>query len=174
MLRPVNLLILDEPTNHMDIISKEVLKEAVMNYTGTLIVVSHDREFLGGLTEKTIEFRDHQLNTYLGDVNFFLEKRALDNMREVELRNVQKAAPAKKKELSYEERKKLTRAVSNAEKKIDRLEKEIEAYDLRMADPAFYEDPNMDSEMEKYKSLKKSLDEAMEEWEAAHEALEGV
>ena len=171
MLRPINLLVLDEPTNHMDIISKEVLKEAVMNYTGTLIVVSHDREFLKGLTDKTIEFRDQKLITYLGDVDFFLEKRALNNMRQVEMVAAKKSTP-KVKELSYNERKKLTRAVSNAEKKIDRLEKEITAYDERMALPAFYEDPNMQKEMDKYKALKQSLDLAMEEWENAQEALE--
>ncbi len=174
MLRPINLLVLDEPTNHMDIISKEVLKEAVMNFSGTLIVVSHDREFLGGLTDKTIEFRDHKLFAYLGDVNFFLEKRALNNMREVERAEAAKKAAPKEKvsTLSYEERKKLTRAVSNAEKKIERLEKEIAAFDVRMAVPAFYEDPNLPTEMDKYKALRKSLDAAMEDWEKAQMALE--
>ena len=84
LLNPFNLLVLDEPTNHLDMLSKDVLKKALLEYDGTLIVVSHDREFLQGLTEKTLEFRDRKLFEYLGDVNFFLEKRDLQNMREVE------------------------------------------------------------------------------------------
>ena len=85
LLKPFNLLVLDEPTNHLDIISKEVLKQALQDYDGTLIVVSHDRDFLADLTNRTIEFRDHKLHHHIGDVNAFLEKRQLDNMREVEL-----------------------------------------------------------------------------------------
>ena len=81
LLNPFNLLVLDEPTNHLDMLSKDVLKKALLEYDGTLIVVSHDREFLQGLTEKTLEFRDRKLFEYLGDVNFFLEKRDLQNMR---------------------------------------------------------------------------------------------
>ncbi|MDP4811544.1 MAG: ATP-binding cassette domain-containing protein [Saprospiraceae bacterium] len=88
LLNPFNLLVLDEPTNHLDMLSKDVLKKALLEYDGTLIVVSHDREFLQGLTEKTLEFRDRKLFEYLGDVNFFLEKRDLQNMREVEKINV--------------------------------------------------------------------------------------
>lgn len=85
LLRPFNLLVLDEPTNHLDMLSKDVLKKALQEYDGAMIVVSHDREFLAGLTDKTIEFRDRKLFEYLGDVNYFLDKRALDNMRSVEL-----------------------------------------------------------------------------------------
>jgi ATP-binding cassette, subfamily F, member 3 len=80
LLNPFNLLVLDEPTNHLDMLSKDVLKKALLEYDGTLIVVSHDREFLQGLTEKTLEFRDRKLFEYLGDVNFFLEKRDLQKM----------------------------------------------------------------------------------------------
>jgi len=86
LLRPFNLLVLDEPTNHLDILSKDILKKALSEYDGTMIVVSHDRDFLEELTSKTIEFRDQKLITYLGDINFFLKKREMDNMRDVEKR----------------------------------------------------------------------------------------
>ena len=143
LLRPFNLLVLDEPTNHLDMLSKEVLKKAIQDYDGTLIVVSHDREFLSGLTNRTIEFRDRQLHNYIGDVNAFLEKRQLDNMRAVELSSKPDkengSADAPRKELSYEERKRLMRAISNAEKKVERLESEIEALAKKMAEPGFFE-----------------------------------
>ena len=86
LLKPINLLVLDEPTNHLDILTKEVLKKAVQEYDGSLIVVSHDRDFLKDLTTRTIEFRDKKLYEHIGDVNAFLEKRAMNNMREVEMR----------------------------------------------------------------------------------------
>ena len=94
LLRPFNLLVLDEPTNHLDMLSKEVLKEALLQYDGTMVVVSHDRDFLSGLTDRTLEFRDHKLFEYLGDVNYFLDKRELDNMRAVE-KNQKKTAVSK-------------------------------------------------------------------------------
>jgi len=176
LLRPFNLLVLDEPTNHLDIISKDILKSALENYDGTLIVVSHDRDFLEDLTNKTIEFRDKKLHTHLGDVNFFLKKRAMDNMREVEMRTQKAKADAATQaavvpELDYETRKKLNRAVQNAERKIEKLETEIEKYDLKMADPEFYQDPNSQKEIDKYTQLKADLDKAMEAWEKATEAL---
>ena len=173
LLRPFNLLVLDEPTNHLDILSKDILKNAIQEFDGTLIIVSHDRDFLGDLTTKTIEFRDKQLHTYLGDVNFFLQKREMDNMREVEKRTAQaaKAKANEKPELDYDTRKKLQRAVQNAERKIEKLETEIEAFELKMADPAFYNQPDADQQIEKYQKMKKDLDAVMEEWDTATEAL---
>ena len=173
LLRPFNLLVLDEPTNHLDILSKDILKKAVQDFEGTLIIVSHDREFLADLTTKTLEFRDKQIHTHLGDVNFFLQKRAMDNMREVEMRSAQ-AAQAKaneKPELDYDTRKKLQRAVQNAERKIEKLEKEIETFELKMADPEFYNQADSDQQIEKYQQMKKDLDVAMEQWDEATEAL---
>lgn len=173
LLKPFNLLVLDEPTNHLDIISKEVLKQALQDYDGTLIVVSHDRDFLANLTNRTIEFRDHKLHHHIGDVNAFLEKRQLDNMREVELstpKQTVEAAP--KKELSFEERKRLIRAVQNAEKKIEKLEEAIDAFEVKMADPSFYENPDSQKQMEQYGQKKKDLEQAMEDWEAAQEILD--
>lgn len=180
LLRPINLLVLDEPTNHLDMISKEVLKKAVQDYKGTLIVVSHDRDFLGGLTEKTIEFRDKRLHTHLGDVNYFLEKRKLDNMRQVELSKPKKnnniVAPKKvsstKKELSYEERRQFQRTASNAEKKVKKLEEKINNYETQMADPSFFQKPESTAAMKDYNSCKEQLEYAMMEWMEAQEALE--
>ena len=175
LLKPINLLVLDEPTNHLDIISKDVLKAALMEFDGTLIVVSHDREFLGGLTNRTIEFRDRELYNYIGDVNAFLEKRALDNMREVEMRSSTKSnqpAVVEKEELDYEERKRLTRAVQNAERKIERLEAEIADFEIKLADPAFYEQKDSEAQMQQYKKKKADLEEAFAIWEEAQEKLE--
>ena len=174
LLKPFNLLVLDEPTNHLDIISKDVLKMALNDYDGTLIVVSHDREFLTDLTNRTIEFRDKQLHEYIGDINAFLEKRALDNMREVELQHKKSNKPEEtaKKTLSFEERKRLMRAVRNAEKKIERLEAEIAKMEALMAEESFYEKPNYAEEMKKYNGKKEELESVMEEWEAAQMELE--
>ena len=173
LLRPFNLLVLDEPTNHLDILSKDVLKKALLQYDGTLIVVSHDRDFLKGLTNRTIEFRDKHLFEYIGDINAFLEKRALQNMREVEMAsNNNKTNTSKKSKLSFQDRKKLTRAVANAEKKIERLEKKIQDYDLKMAEPEFYQQANYQQEIDALKKIKKELEIAYQEWEIAHSELD--
>lgn len=182
LLNPFNLLVLDEPTNHLDMNSKEVLKNAIKDYDGTLIVVSHDRDFLAGLTDRTIEFRDKKLHNHLGDVNYFLEKRRLEDMRAVELQEKKKAAAAAveananegKVELSYEERKRLTRAVSNAERKIEKLEGKIEAFELKMADPEFYNAPDHDAQIAGYQQMKADLDTVMADWEEAQEKLDAA
>jgi len=170
LLRPFNLLVLDEPTNHLDMISKDILKQAIQDYDGTLIVVSHDREFLADLTNRTIEFRDHKLHNHIGDVNAFLEKRKLDDMRAVELSDKQKkteTAAAPKKTLTYEERKQMLRNISNAEKKVERLEEAIEKLEKLMADPTFYESKDAVKKTQEYDQKKKQLEEAMEAWEDA-------
>ncbi len=175
LLRPINLLILDEPTNHLDILSKDVLKKAVLSYTGTLVVVSHDRDFLGGLTDKTLEFRDRKLHEYLGDVNFFLEKRALQNMREVEMATIKKKAEPEKKKLSEEDRKrkkKLQNQLGSAERKVEQLEKKIADFEVEMGKTDFYESPNSQETLNKYQASKDDLDKAMEDWEKAQEALD--
>ena len=176
LLNPFNLLVLDEPTNHLDMASKDMLKQALMDYDGTLLVVSHDREFLAGLTGRTIEFRDHLLYEHLGDVNAFLEKRQLDDMRSVELEkpknSLRTAAPAPRRQLSNDERRQLQKEVSGAERRIERLEQDIEAIHLKMADPAFYDDARRVEETAGRLSAKQSeLERAMESWEKASTEL---
>lgn len=175
LLRPFNLLVLDEPTNHLDIISKDILKRALLQYDGALIVVSHDREFLAGLTDRTVEFRDRKLHHYLGDVNYFLEKRQLNTMRQVERSptNGQAATKDRKAEpLSREERKQMLRRVSNAEKKVERLENQIAGLEALMADPEFYRKPESQGKIEEHQKRKRELEQAMEEWEQAQLRLE--
>lgn len=176
LLRPFNLLVLDEPTNHLDIISKDVLKQALQDYDGTLIVVSHDREFLADLTNRTIEFRDRKLHNHIGDVNTFLEKRALDNMRAVEMtpssqKNSKASAngtPAPpKKELSYEERKYMQRTINKAEKRVAKLEEAIKALESKMADPEFYLSDKAADLTKQHAQKKEELEEAVEAWEMA-------
>ena len=183
LLRPFNLLVLDEPTNHLDMASKDMLKSALMDFDGTLVVVSHDREFLAGLTDRTIEFRDHLLYEHLGDVNTFLEKRQLADMRSVELEkpklngsSASSFAPAAPPRvvLSQDEQRRLQKDVANAERKIERLEGEIEKIHLKMSDPSFYEDTDRVSAVtDKLRAKQDELAGVMEAWEEASMALEG-
>ena len=181
LLKPINFLVLDEPTNHLDILTKEVLKKAVQKYDGTLIVVSHDRDFLKNLTDRTIEFRDKKLHEYLGDVNLFLEKRAMNNMREVEMRNQKKSSQSADSQssnlgqLSYDDRKKLKRlerSVQYAERKVEELEAKIANFEKEMAAPGFYESTESENKLKQFSDAKKELENAIEEWESAHEKLE--
>ncbi len=190
LLNPFNLLVLDEPTNHLDILSKEVLKNALMKYDGTLIIVSHDRSFLTDLTSRTVEFRDKKLYEYLGDINYFLKKRELDNLRQVEMhktaakgndgnkKNGKKSGKtnnsnAAKPSLSKEDQaklKELEKAVKNAERKISNLENEIKDFETKMAVDGFYNDPKSAEVLEKYNSKKQELDMAFAKWEEVVEA----
>ena len=173
LLNPFNLLVLDEPTNHLDMISKEVLKRALLEYDGTLIVVSHDRDFLAGLTTRTVEFRDRKLFNYLGDINYFLKKRAVDDMRAVESATIQNSNNNKaSKTLSYEERKKLTRAIEKAERQVEKLEAQLAKIEIAMAAPDFYDKPDAAAQMKTYNENQDALQKAMEEWEAAQEVLD--
>lgn len=187
MLRPINLLVLDEPTNHLDIRSKEVLKDAIMRYDGTLVIVSHDRDFLEGLTDKVIEFNNKKLKPYLGDVKYFLDKRALDTFREVSLGKEGKntvATPvtnttpevAKKPKLEgkeYQQRvRQLKKDIQNSERKINRLEEEIEKYEGIMGDMSIFGTPEYDQAVAKHKEAKTKLETTMEKWETAEMELE--
>ncbi len=172
LLRPFNLLVLDEPTNHLDILSKQVLKEAILKYDGTLIVVSHDRQFLSGLTEKTLEFRDKRTHEYLGDVNYFLEKRELQNMREVELHKTEQKSEKKKvklevkfSKLSRDELKRLERQTQNMERKIEASEREIKKIEAQMAVEGFYQSTESEQVLQSYRAEKSKLDELMDSWE---------
>jgi ATP-binding cassette subfamily F protein 3 len=174
LLNPFNLLVLDEPTNHLDMLSKDVLKKALLEYDGTLIVVSHDREFLQGLTEKTLEFRDRKLFEYLGDVNFFLEKRDLQNMREVEKINVPVVEKIQTPVVSNEEKKRLQKNVQQSERKIQEFEKEIAKMENEMASPGYFERTDISKLTDKYHSVKKQLEDTLELWENAVSEIEAA
>ena len=175
-------MVLDEPTNHLDIRSKEVLKDAIQRYDGTLIVVSHDRDFLEGLTDKVIEFNKKQLKLYLGDVKYFLKQRALDTFREVSLgkagkgQEVAATVVEKKPKLegkAYHQRlKQVTKDVQNAERKINRLEEDNKKLEQSMADMSIMGTPAYDELVLKYETNKQKLTATMEKWENASLELE--
>ncbi len=171
LLKPFNLLVLDEPTNHLDMISKEILKNAVQQFDGTLIVVSHDREFLAGLTNRTIEFRDGAIYEYLGDVQVFLEKRKVDNMRDIEFRQKSENSLQSAEVMAPEDRKKILRAVSQAEKQIAYLENKIEAIQKLMAEPDFYKRDDALEIGSTYQELQKEMETVFESWETAQNKL---
>lgn len=176
LLQPLNVLIMDEPTNHLDIKSKNVLKEALKNFEGTLILVSHDRDFLQGLTDTIYEFKDQTIKEYLGDIDFYLEQRNLENLREAEKRTVVIESPKDSNKQSYEDQKKLkslNNKLSNVESKINELEKDIKADDVKLAtdydktasDPKFFD---------RYQTKKKSLSKLMEDWESIQFQLDEI
>ena len=185
MLKPYNLLALDEPTNHMDIRSKDILKQALKSYDGTLIIVSHDRDFLDGLVDKLYEFRDGKVKEHLGGVQEFLERRKLETLNELErhLKPVQEEKPVevvqKKEEAKQEYQAK--KFVSKEEKKIRNrisfLEKKIEEYETKMAEiEAVLSNPGPDDDVMEltraYLENKRELDYKMEEWSELNEKLE--
>ncbi len=175
MLQPFNVLIMDEPTNHLDIKSKNVLKEALKRFEGTLILVSHDRDFLQGLTNIVYEFKDHKIKEYLGDIDYYLEQRKVESLRDVEKRTVvKKDVPKEKKHQSYEDQKKLkslNNRLSNVESKIGQLERDIKAIDLELeinyetvtSKPNFFDN---------YQKMKTDLQDCMEKWEGIQLEIE--
>ncbi|ALU25212.1 hypothetical protein MODO_1422 [Myroides odoratimimus] len=180
LLLPINVLLMDEPTNHLDIKSKNVLKKALENFKGTLLLVSHDRDFLQGLTQLVYEFKDQKIKQYLGDINYFLEERNAQNMREIEKVTVAPVAKAvvveekKAPALSYEEQKKqktLQNRLSKIENEIAELEKKVAKDDERLA--VDYEKLMADSNFfSDYEKKKNKIDDLMIEWEEIHEQLQ--
>ena len=192
MLEPRNLLVLDEPTNHMDMRSKDILKNAILKYDGTVVVVSHDREFLDGMVDKVYEFRDGAVKEYLGGIYYFLEKRKLESLQEIERRDpspksaaakgpakgaapdeAAKAVPSGK--ASYEQRKeqekllrKLRRNVETIEAELADIERQIAAYDAKFAAATDYNE----ADYKAYNDLKARYDHQMHEWEKASYELE--
>ncbi len=179
LLNPFNVLIMDEPTNHLDMLSKNVLKQALLSYEGTLIVVSHDRDFLQGLTTKVYEFKNHKLKEYLGDIDFFLTERNVENMREVEKKttaeNITKNTSSKEAYLASKERekenKKLRNRLSKVEKEIEKVERTIEEYEQKISENHQEVTDNSDFFGE-YQAQKETLDQLMEEWEELHNKIE--
>ncbi len=175
LLQPLNVLVMDEPTNHLDIKSKNVLKSALENFEGTLLLVSHDRDFLQGLTNKVYEFKDQKIKEYLGDIDYYLEERKVDDIREIE--KVEKKVAVKKKNtpvVSYETEKKiksLQNKISNAESKISKLESDIKKLDFQL-EKNYEETISQTDFFSKYDKKKADLIAQMELWESLQEQVE--
>ena len=192
LLEPVNLLILDEPTNHLDLASKDVLKEAIRKFDGTVIVVSHDRDFLDGLVGKVYEFGNHRVREYIGGIYDFLQKKDMDSLHELEKKTMPSAKPEtapiplstppvpsqSKPELSFEEQKARKAALSKLQKRIESIEAEISRceatlreLEARLSTP----EGSMDSTLfEQHGALRKKVEALNDEWLEASEAIENV
>ncbi len=181
LLEPFNFLVLDEPTNHLDMRSKDILKQALLKYDGTLVVVSHDREFLDGLVTKVFEFKNKKIKEHLGGIYDFLTKKNMASLRELEKKNTV-AEPAgnseykhtyiEKKELEREIRK-VSNQVIKVEKRIEELEGKIRLMDRHIANPhEFDTELNNPDFFTEYEELKKSLNIELNKWEKLHEELE--
>jgi ATP-binding cassette subfamily F protein 3 len=182
LLEPVNLLILDEPTNHLDMRSKDVLKEAIKAFDGTVIVVSHDREFLDGLVTKVYEFGNKKVREHLGGIYDFLQYKKMDSLRELEISNSLKAASetvekvASENKLSYEARKEQNRKIRKAEKEVEDVEKQIatyesdlEAMNKQLELPEYASDSDF---IMSYQKKQRELEHKMYEWEILSEEVE--
>lgn len=177
LLQPFNVLVMDEPTNHLDIKSKNVLKEALKNFPGTMILVSHDRDFLQGLTNTVYEFKDKRIKEYLGDINYFLEQRKLQNLREAEKRTTVVSEEKKTRsdgKQNYEQQKKLKsfrNKLSKVEASIHKLEREIKEIDVELS-INYEETISRPDFFDNYQQLKKELEKLMEQWEEITARLE--
>ena len=173
LLQPLNVLVMDEPTNHLDIKSKNVLKQALQQFEGTLLLVSHDRDFLQGLTHKVYEFKDAKIREYLGDIQFYLDQRAAQDFRAIERKEPVASTKVKSSAPVRDEKKDKTmrNMLSQVEARIQELEKTIAAQDKLLAeqyektaqDPAFFD---------RYQAAKQELNTVMAQWEELTEALE--
>mgnify|MGYP000869142779 FL=1 len=167
LLSDFNVLVMDEPTNHLDIKSKNVLKKALQQFEGTLIIVSHDRDFLQGLTDKVYEFKNKNIKEYLGDIDFYLEQRAVANFREMEQQKETLSTPTKAaanaEKLSFEQQKQQKAAqnkLNKIENQIAALEEELKQMDIKMGQGVQSNDY-----YKEYEQKKKMLEELMTEWE---------
>ena len=185
LLEPYNLLVMDEPTNHLDITSKELLKKALNNYDGSLIVVSHDREFLQGLTQKVYEFKNQNIKEYVGDIDTFLSEKDLENFKELESSQKEQKKTKQNKsgdQLSYAVQKNQQKKVKKLQNRISKLEKQIEILDNSQkqidADLAipekFSELSNKEGFFAEYENNQKKLQELEVEWGQAAEQLEAI
>jgi len=185
ILSPVNFLVLDEPTNHLDMQSKDILKKALLKYDGTLVIVSHDRDFLHGLANRVFEFKNHTIREYIGDVLDFLKSRKIETLRELELskKNVQTKEKKvevsehhqnrEKKKLQDKELRKIKTQIEKSEEIISQLEKEVSLTDEMLINPETYKTVLADKEFyAKYEKLKHQLENEMKNWEALQQQLE--
>ena len=176
MLQPFNVLVMDEPTNHLDIASKNVIKKALQKFDGTIIVVSHDRDFLQDLTNTVYSFKDRKLKEYLGDINYFLEQHNLENLRDIEKKAKIKNNNNKKKNENFnnkideKNRKRLQNKIKKIESEISNLETEIKNDDIEIAHN--YEKISNEKDFFKtYQAKKKKVDELLILWEEIHDKL---
>ena len=186
LLQPVNLLILDEPTNHLDMPSKDVLKEAIQAFDGTVIVVSHDRDFLNGIVSKVYEFGDHRVKEHLGGIYDFLRKRQLDSLQQLEVKNAAPSTPsgdesadssASQGKIDYQRQKERERRIRQAEKKVKTCESKIADLEKQIADIeeklSVATSENLDIYY-RHSQLSRELEQVMADWESAGEELERV
>jgi len=179
LLEPVNFLVLDEPTNHLDIHSKGLLKQALINFDGTLLIVSHDREFMDGLVDVVYEFKHKKIRQHLGGVYEFLQKRKMESLRELELsapeKKVKKEVVKEVVAVSFDERKEINRMISRVEKQISeaeyqisKMEDEIAVMDKKLADPSTIDNGSL---FDQYGKSKKNVEEEMKNWESLNDEL---
>ena len=162
LLQPLNVLVMDEPTNHLDIKSKNVLKQALKNFDGTLVVVSHDRDFLQGLTNKVYEFKDQKIKEHLGDIDYYLNQRKVDDFRAIEKK--EKVLVSKKKNSSNNKDNSLKKKLNNIESKISKLEKEISIIDISLEND-YEKTIAQNNFFPNYEKKKNELGELMKKWE---------
>ncbi|MDR0368118.1 MAG: ABC-F family ATP-binding cassette domain-containing protein [Bacteroidales bacterium] len=186
LLNPYNVLILDEPTNHLDMQSKDVLKNALLHYDGTLILVSHDRDFLQGLTDKVFEFKDGTVKEYIGDIQYYIDKRRLESLHSLEIKqpstSVKNKEQSGEKKLSWEEQKqkesqlrKLERQIEKQEQLISQLENELNDLNTKLSDVVRYKEQISSGELFKqYQEKQALLEEATGLWEAFSLELENA
>ena len=162
LLQPLNVLVMDEPTNHLDIKSKNVLKQALKNFDGTLVVVSHDRDFLQGLTNKVYEFKDQKIKEHLGDIDYYLNQRKVDDFRAIEKK--EKVLVSKKKNSSNNKDNSLKKKLNNIESKISKLEKEISIIDISLEND-YEKTIAQNNFFPNYEKKKNELGDLMKKWE---------
>jgi ATP-binding cassette subfamily F protein 3 len=183
LLQPVNLLVLDEPTNHLDIRSKEILKQALIAYDGTMVIVSHDREFLNGLVNKVYEFRNHRTRQHIGGIYEFLEKRKIENLAELEKKTKQSSSTAIKEEpiskAGYLEKKELDKVIRKvsqqiavSEDKISKFEDELAAITQQLSEPDKIEPGKSENLFIRHGEVEKLIEMEMAYWENLHADLE--
>lgn len=185
ILSPVNFLVLDEPTNHLDMQSKDILKKALLKYDGTLVVVSHDRDFLHGLTDRIFEFKNHTIREYIGDIYDFLKSRKIESLRELEISKkttLQKDKKSvvsdhrlnrEKKKQSDKDLRKIKNQIEKVEERISQLEKQVSETDAMLINPETYKTVLADKEFyANYEKLKTELEKEMNQWGKLHEEIE--
>ncbi len=187
LLQPVNLLILDEPTNHLDMPSKDVLKEAIQAFDGTVIVVSHDRDFLNGIVSKVYEFGEHRVREHLGGIYDFLQKKQLDSLQQLEIKDAPTqmtdvetqnlASPVSQGKMDYQRQKEQERRIRQAEKKVKTLEAKIAELEQQLAEIEDKLSTATSENLDIYYShskISRELEEVMAQWETAGEELEKI